>query len=404
MNSIIYIITNFFRYAALGVPYFYHKSLIIQSQRWNLSDCEQFGRKRLERKILKFGNDINSKNMMKKKLDKMTILGNNILCKTASTGGTTGTPFTFKVNRFFNRQKERAYMHSMWSEIGYNPFDNIVAFRGNASNKLIKYNWIDNSFEISINKINTTNIDILIKRLKKIDGFFLHVYPSSLYTFIDLIGEKTFSELNIKGVLAGSEKFPLEKMKYFEQNYGIPISHWYGQSEYVSLAKFCKYCSGFHFFPTYGYTEFISRNNDNFSSIISTSFHNIGTNFVRYDTEDLVEIDNNECEKPFKRVKEIVGRNEEYFIDRTGLKRAFGPFLFGIHNEFWTKIKNIQFVHNAEGSLSVEIILIHKEDYSLIANFLQERFNCVNLEIKVVNSLKKTVSGKHKYFINNTNK
>tara|TARA_Y100001980_G_scaffold46115_1_gene28593 strand:+ start:12917 stop:14110 length:1194 start_codon:yes stop_codon:yes gene_type:complete len=396
--------TNFFRYTFLGAPYFYHKYLIEKSERWNLSECEKFGKERFKHKILKFGNDIKNKKNISDNLDKMTILGNKIFCKTSSTGGTTGTPFVFKVNRFFNRQKERAYMHNIWSEIGYNPFDKIVAFRGHASKKLIKYNWIDNSYEISINKINISNKDILIKRLKKLGGFFLHVYPSSLYTFIDLIGEKTFRELNIKGVLAGSEKFPLEKMRYFEENYCIPISHWYGQSEYVSLAKFCKNCSGFHFFPTYGYTEFISRNNDSHNSIISTSFHNIGTNFVRYDTEDLVEFDNKQCQKPFRRVKEIVGRNEEYFIDNAGLKRAFGPFLFGIHNEFWTKIKNIQFIHDSKGSLSVEIILVHEKNYNWVVSFLHERFNCVTLQIKVVKSIKKTLSGKHKYFINNINK
>ena len=64
MNKIIHIITNFFRYTFLGAPYFYHKYLIEKSERWNLSECEKFGKERFERKILKFGNDIKNKKIL----------------------------------------------------------------------------------------------------------------------------------------------------------------------------------------------------------------------------------------------------------------------------------------------------------------------------------------------------
>ena len=404
MNKILKSTSNFVRYLVLGVPYFYHKYLILLSHKWTAEKCENFGNERFKKKLLKFGKELKSKNRMTKNLRELTILGNNIFCKNVSTGGTTGTPFSFKMNRFYNRQKERAYLHNIWSEIGYKPFDTIVAFRGNFSDRLISYNWIDNSFEISVDKVNKSNAEILFQRLKKINGFYLHVYPSSLYTFIDLIGEKAFRELSIKGILAGSEKFLLEKMHVFEKKYKIPISHWYGQSEYVSLAKHCRNCNGFHFYPTYSYTEFIPNKNSDFYSIIATSFHHIGTNFVRYDTEDLVELDKKKCIQPFRRVKDIIGRQEEYFFDSEGVKRAFGPFLFGIHNDFWEKIRNIQFIQNIRGFLIVKIVLVDDRYYNWIKNFIEERFNFVEIDFEIVDSIDKTISGKHKYFLNNIRK
>ena len=55
-------------------------------------------------------------------------------------------------------------------------------------------------------------------------------------TFIDLIGEDLFRSLPVRGVMAGSEAFPVGQMAYFEQDFGIQVAHWYGHSEYAVLA------------------------------------------------------------------------------------------------------------------------------------------------------------------------
>ena len=94
--------------------------------------------------------------------------------------------------------------------------------------------------------------------LRTLPPFFLHVYPSSLYTFIDLVGEDLFRSLPIRGVIAASEMFPAGEQLRFEQEFGIKIAHWYGHSEYAVLAYCCRECRGFHFYPTYGHVELLS--------------------------------------------------------------------------------------------------------------------------------------------------
>jgi phenylacetate-coenzyme A ligase PaaK-like adenylate-forming protein len=117
--------------------------------------------------------------------------------------------------------------------------------------------------------------------------FFLHVYPSSLFTFVDLVGEDLFRSLPVRGVLAGSETFPVGEREWFEQEFGIKVAHWYGQSEYAALAYCCRECRGFHFYPTFGQVELCPSDTEGCQRIVASSFNRIGTQFVRYDTGDL---------------------------------------------------------------------------------------------------------------------
>src|SRR5262249_16453815 len=160
--------------------------------------------------------------------------------------------------------------------------------------------------------------------------FFLHVYPSSLYTFIDLVGEDLFRELPVRGVLAGSEGFAAGEQARFEREFGIQIAHWYGHSEYAVLAYCCRKCHAFHFYPTYGYAEFLSSGDDMLRRIVASSYNRIGTQFIRYDTGDLATLATGSCSDQFPRVSAIVGRSQETFIDSSGRKRSLLGYVFGI--------------------------------------------------------------------------
>ena len=52
MNKILKSTSNFVRYLVLGVPYFYHKYLILLSHKWTAEKCENFGNERFK-KIIK---------------------------------------------------------------------------------------------------------------------------------------------------------------------------------------------------------------------------------------------------------------------------------------------------------------------------------------------------------------
>lgn len=396
-------IDNLLRLAILGPAYIYHRYLIQRSKAWSEKKIAYYQKKHARKAFSVYGEEIKNKQTYLQNPGKFSAFDYAFLTKTMRTGGTTGTPFIFKMDRFFRRQKERAYIFEIWQKTGFKPFDTRVVFRGNIGTQLLRYNWFENAWEISPNCINKDNIQELYDKLLTLGSFFLHVYPSSLFTFVELFGDESFKQLNIKGVLAGSESFPLAQMESFQAQFDIPIAHWYGHSEYAVLADFCSKCKGYHFFPTYGFTEFVAEDGDTQSEnkrIIATSYNSIGTKFVRYDTGDLAVLAQGQCDEPFLSVAAIQGRTQDFFIGKDGKRYAFGPYLFGIHNQFWEQLSQVQFIQHRAGELEVKLVLHPKSDETWIKHFLCERFSVLSLDFITVDDIPKTAAGKHRYFIN----
>jgi phenylacetate-CoA ligase len=290
-------------------------------------------------------------------------------------------------------------MFNIWSTIGYSPFDLRVVYRGKVADRLYRFDQLQNRWVMSASSSVTDRRDLHQWALK-LQPFFLHVYPSSLFTFIDLFGETLFRALPIKGILAGSESFPARQADRFERDFGIPVAHWYGHSECAALAYRCKICKGFHFFPTYGNVELLASNDDDLWRIVASSFNRTGTQFVRYDTGDLAERPVRVCVDKFPHIGDIVGRSQETFVDDTGSRRALGPYIFGIHGPFWDRIRDLQFVQERAGQMRVCLVVDPNADRSQIQKVLERRMSMVQLDFEYVSRIERLPNGKRRYFIN----
>jgi len=382
----------------LGYPYYKHKHLIKKTKKWNSYRVLDYNNQKLKNHS---GNNITAKKDYLKRTESFKNRVFSFLTTKVTTGGTTGIPFVFDRDILCSRQKERAYIFDIWKDVGYKPFDLRVIYRGNVSNKgkLISYNLFENAYIIDPRNLNEKSKSVLLEQLKKLPPFFLHVYPSSLFAFVQAIGNENFKNLKIKGVLAGSEAFPKGQMESFSKNFKIPIAHWYGHSEYAVLAKYCFRNDAFCFYPTYGAVEFLQTKDPDIYSIIATSFNKIGTQFIRYDTQDFCTKSGMEncSDNNFITAKTIIGRGQDFFYDKEGNTNAFGPYLFGMHGVFWNCFDKIQFVQEKKGSMSV---LIQNEKNEKLRYILKERFlDKVELEFFIVDTIPLTTSGKHRYFI-----
>lgn len=388
------------REALLGPSYWHHVRLIERSRAWPSSEIEQYQQTRLQKLIRRYGDEITHKEDYRVNLDRFTRCNVPLLTRTIRTGGTSGQPLRFQMDTIARLQKELAYMFNIWSTVGYEPFDLRVVYRGNVNEQLYRFEPLQNRWIISARSTMTDRRD-LRQWARKLRPCYLHAYPSSLFTLIDLLGEGLFRCLPIKGILAGSESFPVGEMNRFEKDYGIPVAHWYGHSECAALAYRCKSCKGFHFFPTYGYVELVESNDNDLWRIVASSFNKIGTQFVRYDTGDLAEPPTRVCVDRFPLVGDIVGRSQERFVDATGLRRALGPCIFGIHGSFWDKIKDFQFVQYRPGHMSVRLVTDAAADRGQIQKVLEQRLSAVRLEFNYVSRIDRLPNGKRGYFINN---
>jgi phenylacetate-CoA ligase len=387
------------REGLLGPNYLYHRRLIEQSKRWSLNEIHEYQKTRFERLIQQYGDEVTQKEDYRRNPHRYTRWDVPLLTHTVRTGGTSGQPLRFKADTLARRQKERAYLFDIWSRVGYAPYDLRVVYRGNVHDSPVRFDHFENAWIISPNATTEQQLGRLRRWLRARAPFFLHVYPSSLYTFIDLVGEDLFRSLSIRGVLAGSEAFPAGEQMRFEQEFGIHVAHWYGHSEYAVMAYYCGECGGFHFYPTYGHVEFLASETDRLWRIVASSFNRMGTQFVRYDTGDLAAPPVGGCTNNFLRAGAIAGRSQEVFIDSSGRERALGPYVFGIHGPFWDHIRDLQFVQDRAGLLRVRLVTNSRADRDQIQRTLEQRLPMVKLEFEYVPLIERNPNGKRRYFI-----
>lgn len=390
-----------FREALLGPSYWYHRRLIEQSKSWSSEQIREYQEERVGRLIRRYGSEITRKEDYRQHLRHYRRWDAPLLTHTVRTGGTSGQPLRFTADTLARRQKERAYLFDIWSQIGYAPHDLRVAYRGDVHEGLVQYNRLENLWIISPSATMEGDLDALRGWVCTVPPFFLHVHASSLYTFIDLLGEDLFRRLPIRGIIAGSEAFPIAEQARFERDFGIQIAHWYGHSEYAVLAYNCRECHGFHFYPTYGYVEFLPSETEDCQRIIASSFNRMGTQFVRYDTGDLATAATTTCPaNQFRRVDAIVGRAQETFTDSEGRRRSLFGYIFGDEKSIlWDHIQDLQVIQDRPGALRVRLVTDPASNRAQIEQTLQSRMPMATLEFEYVPVIERSASGKRRYFV-----
>ena len=394
------------REVLLGPSYFYHRGLIKRSKDWSPDEIREYQARRLRRLVDRYGDRITQTRDYSQDLARYARWDLPLLTHTVRTGGTSGQPLRFTADTFARRQKERAYLFDIWSQVGYAPYDLRVRYAGDVHDGMLSYNRLENVWIVSPAATVDGELNVLRRWLRKLPPFFLHVYPSSLFTFIDLVGEDLFRSLPVRGVIAASEMFPASEQAQFEQEYGLEIAHWYGHSEYATLAYCCRKCRGFHFYPTYGHVELLASEIEGCRGIIASSFNHIGTQFVRYDTGDLALDPVGSCAADnFPRASAIVGRSQETFVDNSGRRRSLFGYAFGDldHDAFYDQIRDIQFVQDKAGFLRVRMVTNPGAERDQIQRIFERRIPMASLQFEYVSVIERSPSGKRSYFVDGLN-
>ena len=388
------------REAILGPSYFYHRRLIEQSKNWSPDEIRVYQEPRFRQVMGRYSGEVTQREDYRRDLRRYNRWDVPPLTHYVRTSGTSGQPLRFRADTISRRQKERAYLFDIWSQVGYAPFDLRVRFRGDG---LFGFDRYQNVWSVPSAATAEQDLGRLREWLQTLPPFFFHVYPSSLFSFIDLVGADFFRRLPIRGVLAGSEAFPKGEQAHFEQEFGIRIAHWYGHTEYAAIAYFCRECRGFHFYPTYGHVELVSSDIEACQRIIASSFNRIGTQFVRYDTGDLAMASTRSCQADhFPRADAIVGRSQETFVDDSGRRRDLYAYAIGDLDSgpFWDHVRDMQFVQDRPGFLRIRLVADPDVDKDHIQRTFEQRLPMAKLEFEYVSHIDRSASGKRKYFIN----
>jgi len=267
------------------------------------------------------------------------------------TTGTSGEPVSFYSDKA-SKVLEFCYYWRYWSWAGYSlgmPFADfsLHAFLDSEVNVIVKYSRLTRRLLLNPAHLSMKNLDLFVSAIRKKRCRFLKGCPSTLYAFSILLKKKGVTDLPMKCIFTTGELLLPHQRKDIEKAFHCSIIDSYGHMERTAAISQCP--SGqYHIHSDYGILEV--KRNEQLSgregmagTVIGTNIYNYAMPLLRYNVNDLVELDSSgricECGRQLPLCKEIIGRRQDIISTPDGKLLTNVFILYGIlEGVIWAQI------------------------------------------------------------------
>lgn len=317
--------------------------------------------------------------------------------KQIETGGSTG--YSLKLYRSLRDIINGIAMaDDVFLRIGTNL--RVAVLRGQKPKKGICEKIDGRTILLSSYNLNQNTVDEYLECLKRYETTCLHVYPSSITILARLIKQK-YGKADLpllKGIFASSEIFDKENKRLVKDVFpGVKIVDYYGHNE-QSCCAVAVDDGYFEFNPQCGYVEFADTgervNGNRIAEIVTTSMMNKTMPFIRYATEDYVELDD------MGRVVSVIGRTSDFVVNGRG---EIVPCIVLTRDESLLNVISFQYRQSEAGRLDFCVVTNDRfgdRDRQSLLEDLHSSFNgLMECSVVRVDSIARTQIGKQKRLI-----
>jgi len=328
-----------------------------------------------------------------------------------TTGGSTGVPVGFYLQKGVSRPKEQAFLEAQWKRAGCFDGARLAVIRGHvtsgkAGGSIASYDATRDWLMLSSYHLTEERLPEYLAAIERFKPDLLHAYPSAalqLAEFLERAGQSW--RVPLRGLLAGSERLTLPQKRLLERVFKCRVYRWYGHSERVVLAGEGRKSELFYFWPTYGYVEFGSPNEDGLCEVIGTSFHNLAMPLIRYRTGDYVRLadprTDGELEFPWPAASAVDGREQEFLVTAGG--RRISLTSFNMHDTIFDDLYAVQFYQEERGK--AEFRFVPGPNFSrtrlpqIEAGIRRKLGDDFTVTLREVAETEKTSRGKHRWIV-----
>jgi phenylacetate-CoA ligase len=338
--------------------------------------------------------------------------------KIAQTGGTTGLPMSFYLDKRTASLIEMAYLEDIWARIGYKRYEKCILLREDTVPQIIQgkrywkryrfMNWLI----LSSFHFNADTFPLYYRKIASFKPAYIIAFPSNAYLLARFIKENNLPCFpSVKGIICSSENIYEWQREFMEQVFRARVLSYYGHSEKCVIAAECPGENQIEFYPFYGYAELINDKEewctaeDEPGEIVATGFDNFASPFIRYKTEDIgiYTTSPNKNHPHWFTLRRIEGRKQNYLVNIDGVPIS----AMHIDRPFWNIRNDIyayQYIQDVPGKVLVNIHSCEKLTDSQIEEIRRQFLEIhikVDIEIRQVDHIPITKSGKFMYLIQN---
>ncbi len=324
------------------------------------------------------------------------------------TGGTTGEPLSFYIEKARWLGKHFAFNRKYMEQAGYHPSHKVMSFSGKT--KKIHHYPLLRTLELSSLHMSQDDLAAYIQKTISYKPDFINSYPSALLLFTRYLRRKNKNLPKIKGIFLHGETLFDWQRTLFKETYNCPVLDQYGHREQAVFATTCNESNLYHVYPQYGILEII--NNDDIpikkskkhGAIIATSLHKRLFPFIRYNTEDIGEITSESCPcgRSYPLLKTIRGRTQDYLVTK---HNDIIPLTGTYHliAESSSQITECQLYQENEGDLIIYLVKADTctdRDIRNLKAVLDEKIGSLfEISINLIDHIPRTKHGKYQYLI-----
>ena len=327
-----------------------------------------------------------------------------------TTGGSTGVPVGFYLQKGVSRPKEQAFLEAMWRRGGFTDGARLAVIRGHVVNsqargRITSYDATRDWLMLSSYHLTEERLPEYLAAIEEFRPDLLHAYPSAalqLAEYLERAGQSWRTPL--RGLLCGSERLTLPQKRLLERVFKTRVYRWYGHSERVVLAGEGRASECFYFWPQYGFVEFGPANDEGMCEVIGTSFHNHAMPLIRYRTGDYVRLASDSepgREWPWPAAVEIAGREQEFLVSRTG--RRISLTAFNMHDAIFDDLYAVQFYQESQGVAEFRYVpspRFHASRLAVIESGVRRKLgDDFQVVFRAVGETEKTSRGKHRWVV-----
>jgi phenylacetate-CoA ligase len=333
-----------------------------------------------------------------------------------STSGSSGRP-PAKIYLDRGRSvREMAFLHHIWTRIGYRLGDGRVVLRdyaGRAAGKKDTWRYDPALRELWISPfhLSESTIDQYLKLFHHYQVRFLYSCPSALSIVArHALRRRWKPPSSLRGVLSVSETLFSHQRQMIEKSFAVPVISHYGMAERVAIAGELVECPGaYEFEPLYGVVELVDDKGVPITvpgrrgRLVSTGLFNPAMALLRYDTGDRATLVRPALpENQFRmRASNIRSKwNQEFLIGYDGQQIPVISLdqenYFGIFHEY-------QYVQSLPGIAVFRVVPcdgVTRAQLDGTVNLVRERARgAIDLELEIVSHIPVGSTGKRNFVL-----
>ena len=305
------------------------------------------------------------------------------------SSGSTGEPFSFYVSKEAYSLNTAAKLHT-WYLAGYRLGDRYMKIANGARHGKLKklQDKINNCLYVPFYSMGDDTLKAILDKIERSRPTIIRSYPIPLYLLAQYRNSHTGYSFSPRHIMTTGSTLPKAYRMEIEKAFGCDVIDSYScegtPNTYETLAH-----DGYHQTPYYGIIEVLNDNNqpitDGIGRVVSTDLWNLAHPFIRYDTQDLVEVNSG-------KITRIMGRECESLVISNGQRYTVHNFVGFFQEDDRPTRQSVvayQVVKHKDGSITFRLVVNEQYNANIehyIIDFWQEKLG-VPIQVSIVDEI-----------------